>query len=67
MAVGFRSFISFAWLVAALQRGFPRGRVCGDVGESYVVPAPTNYKGLWSRKPILNLRDKGGPEREQDC
>lgn len=47
--------------------GLSWGRVSGDGGESYVVLAPTNYKGLWSGKLILNLRDKGGPEREQGC
>lgn len=45
----------------ALQRGSPREGVFGGSVESCLVPAPTNYKGLWSRKPILNLTDKGGP------
>lgn len=28
-----------------------------DPGEWCLVPAPTNQKGLWSRKLILNLMD----------
>lgn len=39
-----------------------RGTILGngvfvDPGEWCLVPAPTNQKGLWSRKLILNLMD----------
>ena len=42
---------------AALQRDYPREWGLWDPGQWCLVPAPTNQKGLWSWKLILNLMD----------
>lgn len=45
------------------SRGAIRGKgSLGTLGGCCLLPAPTNHKGLQSRKPVLNLTDREARE-----